>query len=39
MCKNLAMSVRVPRSGTAPHLVVVLAHHTGNAVELGLAPP
>ena len=37
MCKNLAMSVRVPRSGTAPHLVVVLALDTVIAFELGLA--
>ena len=37
LCKNLAMSARVPRSGTAPHLVVVLALDTVIAFELGLA--
>lgn len=37
MCKNPAMVIRVPRSGTAPHLVVVLAVDTVIAFELGLA--
>ena len=36
MCKNLAMSMVVPRSGTRPHLVVVLALDGVIAFELGL---
>lgn len=38
MCKNLAMTIRGSRPGSAPHLVVVLALDGVVAFELGLSP-